>query len=112
MNRDQLPRLQPAAGLAVGEAVSPPLLDAVRTALSGAAPQEIDMAAGESVQRLTIVPLSASGQANIYGRDVTDLHHTADSLAVAEALADTRPLQPAEDVRSGLAARHARSPAV
>ncbi|KTE19193.1 MULTISPECIES: type II toxin-antitoxin system ParD family antitoxin [unclassified Sphingopyxis] len=27
---------------------------------------------------------------------------------VAEALADTRPLQPAEDVRSGLAARHAR----
>ena len=27
---------------------------------------------------------------------------------VAEALADTRPVQPAEDVRSGLAARHAR----
>ncbi|GAA0867059.1 hypothetical protein GCM10009115_33450 [Sphingopyxis soli] len=27
---------------------------------------------------------------------------------VAEALADTRPVQPAENVRSGLAARHAR----
>lgn len=27
---------------------------------------------------------------------------------VAEALADTRPVQPAEDVRAGLAARHAQ----
>ena len=74
-----------AAGLAVGEPVGTPLQDAVQAALASAASQEIDMATRKGVQRLTVVPLPASGQANIYGRDVTDLHETAQSLAAAEA---------------------------
>ena len=78
-------QLLDAAGLAVGEPVGSPLLDAVQAALSCAASQEIDLAVGGGVQRLTVVPLPASGQANIYGRDITDLHHAAGSLAAAEA---------------------------
>ncbi|MYL84562.1 PAS domain S-box protein [Desulfovibrio aerotolerans] len=83
-NRASSPLLD-AAGLAVGEPVGSPILDAVQAALTSATSQEIDMAVGAGVQRLTVVPLPASGQANIYGRDVSDLHHAADSLAAAEA---------------------------
>lgn len=70
-NRAGTPLLD-ASGLAVGEPVGPPLADAVRAALASAAPREIDMAVGGGVQRLTVVPRPLSGQANIYGRDVTE----------------------------------------
>jgi len=83
-NRASAPLLD-AAGLAVGEPVGAPLQGVVQAALANAASQEIDMATSEGVQRLTVVPQPASGLANIYGRDVTDLHETAQSLAASEA---------------------------
>ena len=59
-----------ALGLAVGEQLRPPLLEAVRAAQANAAPDEIDIVVAGGVLRLAIVPQAASGQANLYGREI------------------------------------------
>jgi PAS domain S-box-containing protein len=72
-----------ALGLAVGQAVDRPLADILAEALGAGQARELDLAIGDRVLAFTVVPLPASGYANLYGRDVTGERLAREALAEA-----------------------------
>jgi len=72
-------------GITVGQYVGWPLAEALGRALDLEQDQALDIPVADSILHFVIVPLPASGYANLYGRDVTEARTASRALTQAQA---------------------------
>lgn len=80
-----------ALGLTLGQPVGAPFTDVLTQAMDTGQSQELDLPIGPHILAFTVMPLPASGYANLYGRDITNERATQKALAETRKRLEERP---------------------